>query len=799
MFSKRNQKLLLKEIAKANTETDCPSTSDTKQQVKRCNTSQLATNDVKVDNSSTDNYINDDGDNLAKESSKDVLESTTQCSKEYIDSDLAKNFDNHSETKSVDMIQKTITESPNSHVELNMFAKRNKKLLNFIDKTKAMSKAKNPSNIEAKQPIVTSNTISTSKVVIKNDSYVNGNAINDGSDNSDSTFKTDILESKPQCIKEFTYKSNPAKINSKLKEYTEIDVFQKNMSEISNDNSKSATMLNATLQIEPNMETVKFCTKSSLKEDGINYNINGTYAPTDDKSIIISTINTDTVKNSWKYELQQVQPKQESNDLQNDMIKSKCIMMSPQNDNSQEKSIQFSDIGDTLINVSTIQEIEGTKGSYCSATHESVSIEKENEQKLAPTEASKDYDVKENDNSEAIDNTNQHVLTCANDEGKVENNEPMTNISYKIVEKVAKHDNEVYFTSDGSLNAKSMVALEEESIENISIASAPILDTNFRKLSSSIGQEQLERENKKRQWSRKDKAQEHHENSDIVSGELLKDIVPDIKPYLEEFSKEDELDHEHESDEKEVEQEESERSIDIAKHWPNLATVLMQKSNSEVELPSTKPFPTDSTEKNCNTISEKESTYRFNREKTCVIEIKNLVRPFQISRFKQLLEHKGSIKNIDSGGGFWIDKVKSRALIEYLSAEEAEAAVNAFHGMKWPESSPKKLFVSYSSRKALEKEINESEFLDQDDSYVGNKKETSNYDYRNRKRKSSENSQTSREKIKNYSESPPERESSDKEADIVKHKTNSMKPKKHLDDIFRKTKTVPCLYWLPRQ
>merc|ERR1719167_606518 len=418
------------------------------------------------------------------------------------------------------------------------------------------------------------------------------------------------------------------------------------------------------------------------------------YAPTDDKSINTSNIYNDTVKNSLKHELQQVQSKQELNDLQNDVIKSKCNIMSPQNDNSQEKYIQFSNIGVTLTSVPQIQEMEGTKESYCHQTNESVVIEKENEQELTRIEKSKDYDIKGNDKTEVIDNTDRLVLSCAKIEEKVQINEPIANISNKIVEKVAKHDNEVYFTSDGSLNAKSMVALEEESKENIFFASASILDTNFRKLSSSINQEQLDRENKKRQWSKKDKAQEYLENSDIVSGELLKDIVPDIKPYLEEFSKEDELDHEHESDEKEAGQEESERPIDIAKHWPHLATVLLKQSKSEIELPTTKPFSTDSTTKSSNAISERESTYRFNLEKTCVIEIKNLVRPFQISRFKQLLERKGTIKNTNSGGGFWIDKVKSHALIEYLSAEEAEAALNAFHGVKWPDSSPKRLILS---------------------------------------------------------------------------------------------------------
>ena len=48
---------------------------------------------------------------------------------------------------------------------------------------------------------------------------------------------------------------------------------------------------------------------------------------------------------------------------------------------TQEKYIQFSNIGVTLTSVPQIQDIEGTKESYCHQSNESVGIEKENGQK----------------------------------------------------------------------------------------------------------------------------------------------------------------------------------------------------------------------------------------------------------------------------------------------------------------------------------------------------------------------------------------------------------------------------------
>jgi len=68
-----------------------------------------------------------------------------------------------------------------------------------------------------------------------------------------------------------------------------------------------------------------------------------------------------------------------------------------------------------------------------------------------------------------------------------------------------------------------------------------------------------------------------------------------------------------------------------------------------------------------------------------------------------------------------------------------------------------------------------------------------------RKRKYSDDTHSLRAGNKISNESTPNREISNHENDGVEVKTNSIKPKKHLDDIFKKTKTTPCLYWRPSQ
>merc|ERR1712025_774773 len=53
--------------------------------------------------------------------------------------------------------------------------------------------------------------------------------------------------------------------------------------------------------------------------------------------------------------------------------------------------------------------------------------------------------------------------------------------------------------------------------------------------------------------------------------------------------------------------------------------------------------------------------------------------------------------NFDAEKDFWIDKIKSHALVMFEKAAEAEETVMALDGVKWPSSNQKKLIVTFSS------------------------------------------------------------------------------------------------------
>jgi len=190
----------------------------------------------------------------------------------------------------------------------------------------------------------------------------------------------------------------------------------------------------------------------------------------------------------------------------------------------------------------------------------------------------------------------------------------------------------------------------------------------------------------------------------------------------------------------------------------------------------------------------------LNPERSCVIEVRNLVRPFTLFQFKELLLRTGKINNYEDGG-FWIDKIKSHAIIEYSSPEDADETVMALDGIKWPSTNPKKLTATFSTKKVLEKANSDNDApqksnLNEHYRRVSSKDESEDL---LRKRKLSE---TQSESVGGHYEETFQgkriRNNSEKDAG-TEEKSGSPKPKKHLDDLFRKTKALPCIYWMPKQ
>ncbi|CRK94026.1 CLUMA_CG007550, isoform A [Clunio marinus] len=225
-------------------------------------------------------------------------------------------------------------------------------------------------------------------------------------------------------------------------------------------------------------------------------------------------------------------------------------------------------------------------------------------------------------------------------------------------------------------------------------------------------------------------------------------------------------------------------------------------------------------------------------ESSNILYITNLVRPFTLLQLKHLLLRTGKIVE----NGFWIDKIKSKCYVKYETEDEASETRHALHGVTWPSSNPKCLNVDFGKEEDMEKAIlstlddfpriqittenrsakEEKDFGWSKDPYktssvedrsrpshnrpvrewdVG-KKDKEEYERedrdRSRRRRSSER-ENRREKDHIKKEERPERRRSLSESPgrKVEKIEGDSQPVRLLDDLFRKTKAIPCIYWLP--
>ncbi|CAG0891562.1 unnamed protein product [Darwinula stevensoni] len=233
-----------------------------------------------------------------------------------------------------------------------------------------------------------------------------------------------------------------------------------------------------------------------------------------------------------------------------------------------------------------------------------------------------------------------------------------------------------------------------------------------------------------------------------------------------------------------------------------------------------------------------------------VIVITNLVRPFTIAQLKELLGRTGTLLE----GKFWIDRIKSKCYAMYQSKEEAIETRRALHGVKWPVSNPKELFVDFATVDELDAHLNDSEVgvgripstdgreqvrskehdegrekhrehpdherdeKDRDRRGRERGKEKDGEDKNHRRSKAStdpnirewdrakigERSPGEREREREARRRERERELEKKTRDLERsrdqvraEKEPKEAPAKLLDDLFCKTKTTPCIYWLP--
>lgn len=195
---------------------------------------------------------------------------------------------------------------------------------------------------------------------------------------------------------------------------------------------------------------------------------------------------------------------------------------------------------------------------------------------------------------------------------------------------------------------------------------------------------------------------------------------------------------------------------------------------------------------------------------TSVIRITNLVRPFTVGQLRDLLQRTGKI----ASNGFWIDKIKSQCIVEYENEDQAIETVYALNESQWPSTNPKFLRVVFTDKEELNKALNGTH-----PDRLGKQKESKVEKLKTQLDNHIILREWDRGKLEDINgdkdDKPTKRKISDDphvikdkkikkdEKDLQdKHKKSKTKTPeriltKSLDELFRKTKTTPTLYWSP--
>ncbi|KAI5705261.1 hypothetical protein M8J75_013402 [Diaphorina citri] len=183
---------------------------------------------------------------------------------------------------------------------------------------------------------------------------------------------------------------------------------------------------------------------------------------------------------------------------------------------------------------------------------------------------------------------------------------------------------------------------------------------------------------------------------------------------------------------------------------------------------------------------------------TPVLYIYNLTRPFTLGQLRELLSRTGKIVP----DGFWINAIKSKCYVEYENEEQAEETRHALHEVRWPVTNDKVLKVEFTTKDAM---LSAQIKAETQEMPTQRKTEPLVMD-RNSQRvsvrewdmgKVAEDEDKSRDADRRDRKRKDRHRSESGEPDVRRRKRDIEAPAKLLDDLFRKTKTLPCLYWLP--
>ncbi|KAA0185691.1 Apoptotic chromatin condensation inducer in the nucleus, partial [Fasciolopsis buskii] len=195
---------------------------------------------------------------------------------------------------------------------------------------------------------------------------------------------------------------------------------------------------------------------------------------------------------------------------------------------------------------------------------------------------------------------------------------------------------------------------------------------------------------------------------------------------------------------------------------------------------------------------------------TNIIYIRSLVRPFTADQLRQMISERfGPVSDL------WLDRIKSSSLVRLESVEVATRCREGLDGCRWPSMNPHCLHCDFGNDALLAwmqehgnsgenvppkylvlgespPEVTESEGAT---TRVSGSRKKSEADPKSHSTaKSTDRRQTKSERTDEGSQPIPKEIDA---ADSADGKRKYEEPAKLLDDLFRKTSSTPCIYWLP--
>eukprot|EP01137_Pigoraptor_chileana_P035191 Opistho-2@28868 len=177
---------------------------------------------------------------------------------------------------------------------------------------------------------------------------------------------------------------------------------------------------------------------------------------------------------------------------------------------------------------------------------------------------------------------------------------------------------------------------------------------------------------------------------------------------------------------------------------------------------------------------------------TATLHVANFVRPFTLPQVHALLKQSAPFKD----GSFWMDSIKSQCYVTYNSVDDATSSLRHLDGLKWPSTNPKHLKVTCVSEEEAAAAIE------------GSKKKTTaapteaHADADRSEDRLAEEREREKERLAERDRQNKLLEQKMRDVELqrrasIEGKAAEKSAAKSLDDLFRKTKALPHLYYLP--